>query len=98
MLLTLLSDRPRLSSFPNLFLPPDLNIDAISSNHTPFDSSRRADSNGALPEPGGCLADELYTFLYLLTSISIRSLRTIHYSIPLDELILTPPFTSLANA
>src|SRR5437868_3589998 len=45
MLPTLLSDRPGLSSFPNLFLPPDLSSNAIPSNHTPFDSRQLADSN-----------------------------------------------------
>src|SRR5205807_978067 len=58
-----------------------------TSSLIPFDSSRRADSYSALPVPGGCLADELYTFSYPLTSISMRSLRIIPHSIPLDERI-----------
>ena len=65
MLLTLLYDRSGLSSFPNLFLPPDLNIDAIPSNHTPFNSPRWADSNELCADLIRPLGQKLPTLLYI---------------------------------
>jgi len=41
------------------FNPADSYRHAPASSHIPFDSPRPADPNGALPGPGGPLADEL---------------------------------------
>ena len=51
----------------------------------PFDSPRRADSNEALPDPGGHLPAEVSTFFTLLPSIAMFTLQELYHSIPLAE-------------
>src|SRR5437660_906623 len=64
MLPTLLSDRPKLSSFLNLFLPPDLSSNANPSNPIPFESCHLADSNKLCPDLIRLLGQRLSTLLY----------------------------------
>jgi len=62
-----------------------------------FDSPRRADSNGTLPDSGGHLPAEVSAFFILLTSIAMRTLRDLYHSIPLARRTPMRPFPTLAD-
>jgi len=80
-----------------LFLPADLYSRADASRPIPFDSPRRADSNETLPDSGGHLPPEISALFMLLTSIAMRTLRTLYHSIPLDRRIPTHPVPTLSD-
>jgi len=63
----------------------------------PFDSPRWADSNRTLPDSGGHLPAEVSAFFILLTSIAMRTLWDLYYSIPLAERTPMRPFLTLAD-
>jgi len=62
-----------------------------------FDSPRRADSNETLPDSGRHLPAEISAFFILLTSIAMRTLRTLYHSIPLDWRIAMHPVPTLSD-
>jgi len=68
-----------------------------TSKPIPFDSPRRADSNGALPNSGGHLPAEVCAFFILPTSIAMWTLRDLYHSIPLSERTPMRPFPTLAD-
>jgi len=60
---------------------------AEASKPIPLDSSRRADSNHALPDSGGHLPTQVSPSFPPLTSIAMRTLRDLYPSIPLGSRI-----------
>jgi len=51
----------------------------------PFNSPRRAESNGTLPDSGGHVPANVSALFSLLTCIAMRTLRNQYYSIPLAK-------------
>jgi len=80
-----------------LFHPADLYSHAHASKPIPFDSPRRADSNETIPDSGGHLPPEVSAFFILLTSIAMRTLRNLYYSIPLGRRIPTHAVLMLSD-
>jgi len=70
---------------------------AEASKPIPLDSSRRADSNDALPASGGYLPAKVSAFFSLLTCIAMRTLRNLYYSIHLAKRIPTHPDPMLSD-
>ena len=60
-------------------------------------SPRRADSNGTLPDSGTHLPAKISAFSFLLTSMTMRTLRDLYLSIPLDRRIPTHPVPILSD-
>jgi len=63
----------------------------------PFNSPRRADSNETFPDSGGHLPTEVSPFFTLLTSITMRTIQNLYYSIPLGEQTPMRPFLTPAH-
>jgi len=63
----------------------------------PFDSPRRADFNETLPDSTGHLPSEISALFILLTSIAMRTLRSVYHWIPLDRRNPTHPLLMLSN-
>jgi len=85
----------RVSTFKLLATRCYRHVDA--SRPTPFDSPRRADSNGTLPNSAGQLPAEVSPFFSLLTSTAMWTLRNLHHSIPLYLRIPTHPVPKLSD-
>ena len=70
---------------------------AEASRPRPFNSPRRADSYETIPDSAGHLPSEISPFVCLLTTIAMRTLRNLHYSIPLYLRIPTHPVPTLSD-
>jgi len=62
-------------------------------------TTKRADSNEALPDSSGHLLvpGEVSAFVCLLTTIAMRTLRDLYHSIPLDRRNLMDPVPMLSD-